>query len=688
MKILYQSTYQDTSLSAKWLLLLLLIVPNCLSELQHYDPEKVMHFLDEMSKRAMLSELPVFLNASSIVAEQLEYFTTSYATGFKSNVLGRDQFRWAFNMQKCYKVSAEQSNVVSEFPMDYCFINKKTFTSVDNAFGICIPSTCVDNSAMLLIEWQNTVLNVTESVSISDIWCGKSRKRTIWYKQPLVILDYSYSTIITLLVGLATAYHCSRNPDQLNDLSLELKILLSFSLKKNARRLFETKTETNTTIRCIYGIRFLSLCWVIMGHVLIVLPSYVDNLTEYRQESKKLINQYASNSTLSVDTFFLLTGLLASYLFFIKCQSNEFHSKISSLKFWCTFIAIRALRLWPAYVFSLLNFSLRWSELSVSTRWPGNFVSATCSEDWWKNLLFLNGILESACMSWTWFIGTTFVYSLISPLYLYTYSRSLAYGLVLSLLTVLFSMLLNAWTMTAYNFPPLFIPFDAPPKYYVDDLALQNAIIYIRPEFRVGPFIVGIVFGVLMFKTQQKNFQLNFYTAAFGWSIILILAVFSLYGSYPILMAWHWKLYDITYGCSHRTLWAVVVGWVIYACHFGYGSFINKFLCWKLFVPLSNMCYSIYLLHAMAVVAIIEAQDFPLKYPHKTGIVFIYAQVLLLALLIGLVTVLLVEFPADNLVRLLLLEKRSIKPVKNEKLQLSTLTSNGIVVIHYTASSK
>lgn len=73
------------------------------------------------------------------------------------------------------------------------------------------------------------------------------------------------------------------------------------------------------------------------------------------------------------------------------------------LKFWFLFVITRILRLWPAYAVSLSNYTFRWSELSISSRWPSNFVSAPCTNDWWKNLLFLNGIWESSCMPWTWY---------------------------------------------------------------------------------------------------------------------------------------------------------------------------------------------------------------------------------------------------------------------------------------------
>lgn len=55
----------------------------------------------------------------------------------------------------------------------------------------------------------------------------------------------------------------------------------------------------------------------------------------------------------------------------------------------------------------------------------------------------------------------------------------------------------------------------------------------------------------------------------------------------------NWRIYYLFYGALHRTIFALAVAWLLYACHIGYGGFINKFLSWKLFLPLSALCYSV-----------------------------------------------------------------------------------------------
>ncbi len=73
---------------------------------------------------------------------------------------------------------------------------------------------------------------------------------------------------------------------------------------------------------------------------------------------------------------------------------------------------------------------------------------------------------------------------------------------------------------------------------------------------------------------------------------------------------------SVIYGGFHRLAWSLALGWVIFACARGYGGkninqgkpftdianktflgWINEFLSWGGFIPLSRMSYVIYLIH-------------------------------------------------------------------------------------------
>ena len=129
--------------------------------------------------------------------------------------------------------------------------------------------------------------------------------------------------------------------------SLIVKILLCFSVYSNGKKIL-SRVKLEGSIDCIHGIRFFSMCWVVMGHTWFVnVKSPPDNIFDlgdvsmiyfllvqsmikafkfrinkiFLQQFKfYLIKAYSDwimlsvwSGLLSVDTFFFLSGFLVAY---------------------------------------------------------------------------------------------------------------------------------------------------------------------------------------------------------------------------------------------------------------------------------------------------------------------------------------------------------------------------------------
>lgn len=69
-----------------------------------------------------------------------------------------------------------------------------------------------------------------------------------------------------------------------------------------------------------------------------------------------------------------------------------------------------------------------------------------------------------------------------------------------------------------------------------------------------------------------------------------------------------YHLYDINIGDTEsvwsgafyttfsRPAWALVIFWIIIACHNGYGGFVNRFLSWTIWAPFARVSYSLYIM--------------------------------------------------------------------------------------------
>ena len=60
-----------------------------------------------------------------------------------------------------------------------------------------------------------------------------------------------------------------------------------------------------------------------------------------------------------------------------------------------------------------------------------------------------------------------------------------------------------------------------------------------------------------------------------GWSVTAVLAMLLVYGPHKSILpgAEEWNGAEkVLYGTFHRFLWALVLAWVTYACHYGAGG--------------------------------------------------------------------------------------------------------------------
>ena len=68
---------------------------------------------------------------------------------------------------------------------------------------------------------------------------------------------------------------------------------------------------------------------------------------------------------------------------------------------------------------------------------------------------------------------------------------------------------------------------------------------------------------------------------------------------------------SVTYGAYFsltRVSFPLAVAWVVFACHYGYGGVINRFLSSRAFLPLTRISYVSYLIHPVIMVTYMFSQ--------------------------------------------------------------------------------
>jgi hypothetical protein len=83
-----------------------------------------------------------------------------------------------------------------------------------------------------------------------------------------------------------------------------------------------------------------------------------------------------------------------------------------------------------------------------------------------------------------------------------------------------------------------------------------------------------------------------------GWIIALMVSLGVLFAMLP---ANNGNIPEVhvaaLYSATSRTIWALSLAWVTFACITGHGGLVNWFLSWKIWIPLSRLTHCAYLVH-------------------------------------------------------------------------------------------
>jgi peptidoglycan/LPS O-acetylase OafA/YrhL len=374
---------------------------------------------------------------------------------------------------------------------------------------------------------------------------------------------------------------------------LASRLLLSFSVLASAKRILNVNPTTSLstddgTLHAIHGIRFLSMSWVILGHTWLYIGGKTSNILDVINFVKRFTFQAIVNATVSVDTFFLLSGTLLSYLLLREIKRCNGPSNIS----WFKFIVHRYLRLSPIYMILAVLLLVLYRYMGSGPFWyTGGY---DCEKYWWTYLLYINNIvdLEHMCNGYTWYMANDMQFFLISlGLIALLYKRAVL-GVISVLLVATASSVTTGVITYVKNYPAALPGLAAQSN--VDSRAWYNDVYWV-PWCRIGPYLVGVLLGYLLFRFKCKV-RMHWVVVICGWCLAAACNLGVLYGLYDEANGHNAsQTVNSLYAATHRTLWAVGVAWVIFACVTGYGGIVNILLSWPGFVPLSRLTYAAYL---------------------------------------------------------------------------------------------
>ncbi|KAL4234454.1 hypothetical protein ACF0H5_006100 [Mactra antiquata] len=385
-------------------------------------------------------------------------------------------------------------------------------------------------------------------------------------------------------------------------------ILLSFSVYTNGYKILGAN-QGSGSIGAVNGIRFLSMAWVILGHTYFFATNFTVNMFDFA--GKKLFQKsfmaviYAS---VSVDSFFALSGVLVAYLSLRELKKVGGVSKFN----WFMFYFHRFWRLTPPYMLVLMiGTTLYKYVFTGAMKVDGDSMyMITCRDNWWINLLYINNYVKTdeGCMGWSWYLANDMQLYIISPLLLVPLFYSKILGGIISGLFIVGAVVTSGLISYHGGYLAQGIPQAGPQP---EDFQKHY---YVPVWTRFGPYIVGLVTGYILYKTKcqcriPKVLNIILWVICFGTICAIVYGPYS-DGETHIFT----ETENTVFNAFFRTAWGAAICWIIFACATGHGGWINQVLSWSPFIPLGRLTYCAYLIHPLVMEIYYESKDQPIYF--------------------------------------------------------------------------
>ncbi|KAK6176000.1 hypothetical protein SNE40_014370 [Patella caerulea] len=214
-------------------------------------------------------------------------------------------------------------------------------------------------------------------------------------------------------------------------------IIKAFSLITNMPKILNGK-KSKGAINCVHGIRFVSMLWIILGHTYnygVVSQSdsqTTQNLIDADGLFKRFSFQGIMAAGFAVDTFFLLSGFLVSYLTLKDLRKRKITGGYMFMYYFHRFW-----RLTPLYMIVLMTFSCLYKYMGDGPLWPAAIKAADyCKTNWWTNVLYVNNLVNNheQCLGWSWYLANDMQFYIISPIFIFTIFWYAPVGIALAVL--------------------------------------------------------------------------------------------------------------------------------------------------------------------------------------------------------------------------------------------------------------
>jgi len=448
-----------------------------------------------------------------------------------------------------------------------------------------------------------------------------------------------------------------------------------FDAMKNSSKLLEVRKsdESNEALKVFDGVRFLSTCWVVFGHVFYYcLVSGIKNLSYISIFTKSVKLCFIFSALYAVDVFFFMSG----FMLYLGLH-RYLNTNINRLKIITIGIITRYIRLLPLYLFIIIMMTYFSPFLGNGPNfYKSELLNSVCQKHWWHNLLYLNNLIAydsgRGCAGHSWYLANDMQFFIIALLIIIIFNKM---NLIRNLIFISIFLASTAYQIYEtytdnYRFNDLNHPSRGQPHFFDG--------YYNKPWNRICPYLLGIFFCQLFLKTEvhinchkEKNlpssystpkdvlekFNLYLMSSNAACAFIFIFAMILI--NYAFFMTYFTNNYDISDGWHalfltfNKVIFVFGLACITHLTFIGKLGLIKEFLSFKLFSLFAKFTYGTYLIHFYILNIFFFSFDYLLFF-NFSYLVIMSIGVTLISTVLSFILTILLESPVVNATKLIL----------------------------------
>ncbi|KAJ8936791.1 hypothetical protein NQ318_021933, partial [Aromia moschata] len=463
-------------------------------------------------------------------------------------------------------------------------------------YAYCMPSSCTAEDLQFALD--EVVQNINEKISfkvraeVDKVTCQVSEAVKLDTGDIIYIIVI---VVFLLFVTMASIYNLITKRDDFAHFKLKGKlhdVTLCFSFPRNLRKL--TTTGSSNSLDCLSGMKLYSMVLIILLHRdMVDYGSAMKNPNQVEKVYSMFGMTFLLNGPILVDTFFTISGFLATYLILKNSYRTNKNTNVLHL------YIHRYIRMTSVYCIILAFYCTLFVKLGTGPLWHERIglEREKCRQVWLANMLYVNNYIDTKnyCMFQSWYMACDMNGFIFVPIICWIIWKKSSAGLITVIVALGASILTIFIVVFLNNENPVLVLNNSILLFPNTDSTFLT--VYIPGHMRVSSYFVGILAGYIKYKMDINDYKISKRWVYGGWALTFPLMFVALHVAFVFyvlrLPAWCSALY----ASLHHVLWSACIAWIIIAISSGYGPWARPILSWKPVVVLSRLTYTVYLCH-------------------------------------------------------------------------------------------